>query len=285
MMTTADRFSRRHGFGEFQPAEITTRLEAPPELRGVVLDLAYECKMLPSKLREIICRVVRKRPDSDNWSERPNIAAENEQLIDGCPWYEVYDIIEAVLVHLRDSGMPMDAGIVAAVYFEHEINRYFFREGIGWKVADCIVQYRGSEPFEDAVKGAAAELSFKGMSTSAGEIRQARTDLSRRPDPDVTGAVQHALAALECLAREVAGDPRVTMGELIARHPGLFPKAVGEICSKAWGYASEFGRHLREGRAPDPGEVELVVHLSAVLCSYLSKKLPERSADERFDSK
>ena len=39
-----------------------------------------------------------------------------------------------------------------------------------------------------------------------------------------------------------------------------------------WGFSSEQGRHLREGRPPKIDEAELLVHLSASICLYLSKK-------------
>ena len=37
-------------------------------------------------------------------------------------------------------------------------------------------------------------------------------------------------------------------------------------------FASEQGRHLKEGGEPNYEEAELVVHLSASLCAYLAKK-------------
>ena len=271
-MTIPDRFSERHGFGEVQPAEIRIRLEAPSELRGIVLGLVYECGMLPSSLREIICRVLRKRSDSGNWSERPNIAGENEQLIDACLWYEVYDVIEGLVSDFQKSGLHTPRGVPAAEYFEDQLNRYFLHEGIGWRLSNGVVEYRGSEPFEEATKQARTDLSAKGMTTASGEMHQAFANLSKRPDADVTGAIQHSLAALECLVREITGYPRATLGTLLKRNPGLLPKPVDEICKKAWGFASEFGRHLREGRVPDIREVELMVGLSSILCSYLARK-------------
>ena len=44
------------------------------------------------------------------------------------------------------------------------------------------------------------------------------------------------------------------------------------MVSGLFGFASEQGRHLTEGGAPDYEEAELVVHLSASLCTYLTKK-------------
>jgi hypothetical protein len=116
------------------------------------------------------------------------------------------------------------------------LNKFFRKEGIGWQLGQAIA------------------------------------DLSRRPDPDVTGAVQHALAAVECSARDVTGDLRATLGELIKRNPGFFPPPLDVAVEKAWGFASERGRHLREGREPLPEEAHLVVGLAAALCSYIATK-------------
>jgi hypothetical protein len=123
-----------------------------------------------------------------------------------------------------------------------------------------------------SVEEAASELAQIGKATTEGELREAMSDLARTPEPDLTGAVQHALAALECIAREHCGDT-ATMGKLIERYPGLFPKPLDASVEKVWGFASEMGRHIREGRLPKREEVELLVGLSAVWCAYIARKL------------
>jgi len=81
------------------------------------------------------------------------------------------------------------------------------------------------------------------------------------------------MAALECTAREVAGNHRATPGEIIKYNPNLFPKPLDEAISKIWGFASEVGRQLREGREPERAEADLVVGIAAVACNYVSSKL------------
>ncbi len=68
--------------------------------------------------------------------------------------------------------------------------------------------------------GALAEVEEAGYQTAQRELREARSDLSRRPEPDITGAVQHCMAALECTARELSNEPRLTLGQIINRHAG-----------------------------------------------------------------
>jgi hypothetical protein len=110
-----------------------------------------------------------------------------------------------------------------------------------------------------------------GHSTAANELREAIRDMSRRPEPDVTGAIQHAIASLECVAREVSGSTE-TFGKWLANHRDAFPKPLGEYVGKIWGFASERGRHLVENGEPSVEEAELVLGLSATLGSYLTKK-------------
>ena len=264
------RFSDRHGY---QPddAEITVRLEAPHDLRGVIVDIAYESGLTPQQMRSLVCRVLRTREDPNNWSAFPNVDNEVRRHLDDCEWYEVYDIVEAVYERLRDALTGKHQG-KEAIYFETEINKYFRRRGIGWQLAQGRIDTRGAEGFERALSQARAELAESGRTTAANEVHQAISDLSRRPQPDVTGAIQHALAALECVARDVTGDPKATLGTILARHPGLIPPPLDQGVEKLWGYASEQGRHLREGRVPSYEEAELAVQVAAGVCRYLSRK-------------
>ena len=86
------RFSERQGLRTTSEVEITIRSDAPYEFRGVLVDLAYECGMRPNSMRPLVCRVLRTRPDPNNWSEYPNVDGEVRDLIDNCEWYYVYEI-------------------------------------------------------------------------------------------------------------------------------------------------------------------------------------------------
>lgn len=265
-----ERFSKRHDFEEVEPAEIIVRHDAPPNLRSVVPILAEEVGMTPKPQRKVVCRVLRKRPDPNNWSEHPNIADEVADHLDACDWYKVYDIIEA----FHDEMYPAQAD-----QFEEEVNLFFLREGIGWKMENGKISIRGSEAFEEAVETADTVLDETGRSTARNEINQSLSDLSRRPEPDITGAIQHALAALECAARDVSGETD-TLGQL-AKRDDIFPKPLNIAVEKIWGFSSEKGRHLLEGEEPDEDEAELLVGLSSVLASYIAKKAGEYTHNPR----
>lgn len=263
------RFSERTGA---RPAdlEITVRQDAPEELRSAIVDIAYDSGLDPHSLRKIVTRVLRKRIDRNNWSAFPNVDDEVRGHLDACHWYEVYDVIEAVYCWLVESPpgrLPVDE----AAYFDSEINKYFRSRGIGWRLSAGQIETRGGEGFEHTLTETRVELLEAGRATAANEIHEAIADLSRRPEPDVTGAIQHAIAALECVARDVAGDQKATLGTILSRHQGLVPAPLDQGLEKLWGFASEQGRHLREGREPTHEVAELVVQVAAAVSRYLSK--------------
>ncbi len=263
-----DKFSKRLGYHEPSEAEIVVRHEAPHEFRGVLIDIAYECGFRPNTLRPLVCRILRKREDQNNWSEYPNIDNECRMLIDDCEWYKVYDIIEGICTRMDSapySSYEKDK-------FEHEINEYFLENGIGWHLTNGRIEVRGPEIFEEVVKTAAKELGNAGKVTSRSELHEALADLSRRPKPDVTGAIQHSMAALECVARDVCGDKKANLGDILKKYKDFIPPPLDEAVMKAWGYASENARHIREGREPSFEEAELVVGLCASVSTYLVKK-------------
>jgi hypothetical protein len=257
-----DTFSHRQGLAR-PDADIGIRNDAPDALRAAILQIAYECGLRPSDVRTLLCRLLRRAPDSQNWSEYPNIDHEVQGLIAACEWFEVYDLVERLSARAEQHGQD----------FAGEINRYFRVAGVGWQVVANRVEMRGTEVFEAAVREGQATLRAQGRATAATELHEALSDLSRRPQPEITGAIQHALAALECVARDVAHS-KDTLGHLVQRHPGLFPPPIDSIVEKAWGYTSNHGRHLIEGRSPAFEEAELMVGLSGVLCRYLARKVP-----------
>ncbi|MEZ5618675.1 MAG: hypothetical protein R3E40_10415 [Rhodocyclaceae bacterium] len=262
-----ERFSKRHGYHPAHKAEISVRQDAPHELRGIVVQLAYECGFRPKSLRPLVCRILRKRPDPINWSEYPNIDNEVRGLVDDCDWYQVYDIIEGIAGAIRE--MPSS---YETEKFESELNDYFLENGIGWKLSNGVVEMRGPEIFEEVVGTAERELETKYFSTAKNELHEALRDLSRRPVSDITGAIQHSMAALECVAREACGDSKANLGDIMKRYRDIVPRPLDEAIAKTWGYASENARHISEGRAPTFEEAELVVGVVAALATYLARK-------------
>jgi len=254
-------FSRRYGYKP--PKEITVWEDAPERVRLTAVEKT-RLPIGPTRLLEIVCNVLKLQPErTDNpWSQA-------ERLMSSCEWFHVYDSIEAFYAEMAGSGGPLQ--LAYAGMYEQAMNECFEEEGVGWQLANGEIVTRGTEAFEAAVHGAAGALETARRLTARAEIHKALADLSRRPEPDLTGAIQHAMAALECVARDVTGDQRATLGEILKRYPDLIPKPLDTAVEKAWGYASEMGRHIREGREPERKEVELIVGLAATVATYLSR--------------
>lgn len=264
-----DTFSERHGLTADIP--IQTR-EAPLALRSVIVDLAYGTGLKPSELRKIVCQVLFEAPDPNNWSELPNIDHEVRQLLDDAQWNEVYDVIEKIAIVINGGAPPITRiKLSKYVEFESDLNRLFRRRGIGWQLRDSRIEYRGDEGVAAALDAAPRVLAETGRQTAATELHEALRDLARRPSAEVTGAVQHAMAALECVARD-KGATKETLGDLINRGRVQLPPPIDKAVGMIWGFASNNGRHLTEGRPPTFDEAELIVGLCAVLSMYLARK-------------
>lgn len=258
-------FSSRFGYRSPEK-EITIREGAPDELREAVVMLA-DRYLTPANMRLEVCNILLRTPDPNNWTDYPNVFDEVKWLVKECPWHRVYDIAEGF--HDRIYRENFQNGAT----FEERLNEFFVENGIGWEMKKGRVVARGSEAFAVAPAEALRVLRDAGRNTAAREIHEALLALSRRPSPDVTGSIQHAMAALECVVRDVTGHPSKTLGRLISDHKDTLnlPRPLDQALEKMWGYASETGRHLVEGREPRFEDAELVVTVAAGVATYLSR--------------
>lgn len=259
----AETFSERHGY-KGPDAEIIVREDAPEDLRYAILVIAQNAGMTPTTMRHIICQVLLVPPNPSNWSDYPNVWNEVHERIIECPWFKVYDIAEALYAALAKADRER------ARHFAERLNQFFREKGIGWEMKNSQIVFRGSEVFADATTEAIASLTNANRHRAASEIHEALRDISRRPEPDVTGAIQHVIAALESTARDVTGQPKSTLGQLI-RHLDL-PAPLDTAVDKLWGFASERARHVREGQKVDTSEAELIVSVACAVCTFLSRR-------------
>jgi hypothetical protein len=270
------RFSDRIGIPR-AAADITVREDATAYLRYAVSTEAAKLGVRPNAQRHAICTLVRAVPDPDNWSDG-NVWSEVEGHLAECPWYRVYDFAEEMYAALAKQGN-------GAPQYEASLNEICVETGIGWQMARGRFIARGDVPFEQTLHRARDAVSATRHATAAAELSEAINDLSRRPRPDKTGAVHHAIAAVECLARDVVNDPNPTLGDLIKRYRETLaiPRPLDQALEKVWGYASEVGRHVREGREPGWPETQLVVALAAALCTYLLRDEQPAETDAGSD--
>ena len=225
--------------------------------------------MTPRDIREVICPILLKVPDLYNWSDYPNVWNEVIHLIEQCLWFKVYDIAEALYKACSD-GYFEEAESYGEDKFASDINKFFRENGIGWQMDEGKIVFRGSEIFESATREAAHALIESGRPRAADEIRKALSSLSQRPETDETGAINHAMGALEATARDLTGKPNAELGKLI---PELnLPRPLDIAIDKLWGYSSDRARHIREGQSVNPEEAELVVSVAAAVCTFLAKR-------------
>lgn len=256
-------FSDRHGYRGPEP-EITIREDAPDFLRFQVASIARSCGLSPTAIRTIVCDILLEVPDPRNWSEYPNIWDEVLGLLRGCEWYKVYDVAEALWRNFEYRPDEQRR-------FEDDLNRVFREKGIGWELKDPDgIVFRGDPTFAIATEQAVDAFAQSGRYTAAGEVREALKDISRRPDPDRTGAIQHSMAALECVARDMTNTPNQNLGQII-NSLALTPP-LGDAVHKLWGYASQNGRHVQEGRDATAAEAELVVSVACSLAVFLLRR-------------
>ena len=262
------RFSDRHGY-QAPPAKIVVREDAPYELRHAIPLVARAAGMSPSQMRDAICDALLVAPDPDNWSEYPNVWDEVGRLMNDAPWYRVYDIVEVLYAELA-STHQWNTSHHAAGQFQKRLNGFLAEKGIGWELRDGQITHRGSEVFAKSTQEVPDHLQNSGFQRAANELREALGDISRRPEPDVTGAVQHAMAALEATARSVTGQENATLGKLLGQID--LPSPLDKALEKLWGYASDRGRHIREQQTITAAEAELIVAVAGSVCAFLAQK-------------
>jgi hypothetical protein len=284
-------FSQRHGYDP--PKEIAFREELPAKLRTPILEIVgrhVSDRILSEAIKQIVDPYGMDDPSTQaalvatmqNAKQNAILMREGVAPVSGpkallltCPWFRVYDFIEEILRQLAFHEIELRTDTeeeVRAGPLRRDLNDYFVYAAIGWQIVEEKVVTRRDEAFEVAVKTAVLQLQQDGRTTAAGQIRDGLQALSRRPEADLRGAIIHGMGALECIARELANEQKLTLGDVLKRHPNLLPKPVGEALSKLWGYASNEARHVTEGREPNMEEAELMVGLAASVATYLTRK-------------
>lgn len=242
---------------------------APEAFRAVVVSGPLSINQLPVTIvRDALCRGLKVLPDSQNWSGS-NISSEIYLLIEQAEWYQVYDAAEALADELLKLHLQEELE-----GYQEEINRTLLERKVGWRMVDGRFEVRGDEAVQAVQDLALTQIAASGLAVATSEMKEAISDQSKRPEPDLSGAVHHALAALESVARHSTGDSKSTLGELLKKYPSLLKEPLKTAAEKMWGYASNEARHGSEGRALSLPDTELVVGMSIVLCSFLIKHLP-----------
>lgn len=268
----SDTFSQRFRFRRAEP--IRYRQEAPHSLRDF-LEQAL-AKYIPN----VYSRIEFTFTSMDLMPPAGSIAAGVQRaktLLYSAEWYQIYDSIERLYSFLlgdaRGGGKYRTQG---SDEFLRLTNALFNTEGYAWRLDESgQLEFRGEEAFDAAVSNALLALEEIGSETGRSEIHKALEDLARRPEPDLSGAVQHAMAGLECVANQICGTTGLELGKVVKRAPQRFPPPLNEVIPQLYGFASNTGRHLTEGEEPEFAEAELLVGISATVSTYLARKVSQ----------
>ena len=273
-----ETFSQRHGLLG-SDTELLPRDAVPSHVREAIVEFAsacYDAKELRRRLFDLLLVPPPTPPGVNDSQTRAEVVGALLKAY----WYEVYDYLEDLYGSLRQRGQ-----MTSANELQRKINRYFEKHGVRWKLTQTTLEIKGSDALDAISSSLDRVLGDKNLPVASAEIRAAIANLSRRPSPDITGAMQHSTAALECVVRTMTNytdhtnQKKQTLGKIISRNPKLLPTPVLEAVHKLWGYASETARHVHEGkRAPTFDEAEFVVGVASSIITFLiSLDLSSRS--------
>lgn len=243
---------------------IVIRNDAQDDFRMWLIGLAKQVGLPIDTIRRIVCQKTYQAEDPNNWSPNEYMENETKEKLINAAWYYVYDVAEVFYISISSPTKKQE--------YASELNTYFQTNGYGWKFENGQVLFRGSEVEEQAFANAVQSLSTN--RTAQNELKLALYDLSKRPTADTTGAVHHAMAAVECLCRDKFNAQSQTLGAIIQRNRSAFVRPIDDILEKLWGFASNHARHVQTGGAASEEDAELVLNLCSSLITYLSKTLP-----------
>jgi hypothetical protein len=274
------RFSERQGLNQLPP--IAYRDELPPQLRDALLAILNKYagpKVMMDTAHRIFNRYgispfPKKVPKEKGMSDHDVADKELEIFRSDAAWYQLYDLAEQVyadLVFYEDELGPHPDEEPRAYPMQLDITGFFELAGIGWKMNGGRIVSRFDPTFEDSVRDAGEALKTAGRTVAATHLREAMAALSRRPEPNLSGAVFHAMAAFEALARDVTNMPDAKMAHIVKKRPDLFPNPLDNSLGMLWGFASNEARHASETRGVALKEATLLVRLAAALVVYVSE--------------
>jgi len=266
------RFSARYGFDAIPP-KITIVRDFPIEHREAVIRIAKQLGTDTVLLREAMLEVLITGIDTSDWNH-DYIWPKLIYALDECDWPEVYEISEEIYKIMKSTHTSFGKSVRIDRQQEYmeRLNHFFMKKGFGWEMRNGLIEYRGSEPFRIATISAEQSLQDRGFDHSANEIREAMRDLSRRPEPDLAGAVYHATQALEAIAGIDTKSSGKSLGKMI---PSLnLPAPLDEATHKLWGFVSGYVRHGDEEKQIDEEEAEMAVTIACALTTFIAKRQP-----------
>jgi hypothetical protein len=210
-------------------------------------------------------------------------------MLSECLWHAVYDIAEYIYVCFRELDLSVEFPEESnrAEDFQKKLNKFLSRNGHNFIMHDGKIELRESYEFHANKQEIDKDLNKIGAKRAAQELKDAWREISRRPDPNTTAAVRHAVAALECLGNHLLNTTGETLGKIIKKLPFRAPldkvaPNLYEVADKLWGFSSRHARHSFEGKEPTLREAKFAFSVAQTLIHCML--LDFQNADEETNT-
>lgn len=183
-------------------------------------------------------------------------------------WYRVYDLLEAAILAMRETGFGDEEE------FRARSNVALEREMAGYRLLDATVV-----PVTDENELQAVDDALEALPESPAQVHLLRALqlMSDREAPDYRNSIKESISAVEALARELSGDEHATLGAALKAiesgnklHPALKSAFV-----KLYGYTSDADgiRHaLLEESNLDQADARFMLVACSAFVNYLLAK-------------
>lgn len=162
---------------------------------------------------------------SDEWEE---VLAEIKKYFFNCHWYDVYDFIEFIFEHYKNSNFKKSFPSSCNNVLQTELAAYRFVDGVITKITDNTE----ISEIEAAIDSKVQPVQI--------HLQRALELLSSRDSPDYRNSIKESISAVESLAQKITGDEKATLGSLLPKlekNHKLHP-ALNKAYSNLYGYTS-----------------------------------------------
>lgn len=146
-------------------------------------------------------------------------------------WFDVFDLIEAVLRCSNHSGKDKGFTVFCNRVFEDEVAGYRLISG----QITPITHKEGIRSVEDALGNSPNLVSQ--------HLERALELLSDRKEPDFRNSIKESICAIEALCRQITDEPKLTLGKALSKIEQSekvdFHPAFREACNKLYGWTND----------------------------------------------
>ncbi len=202
-----------------------------------------------------------KKPIDSRPQYGGEIFKEIREYFFSCPWYEVYDFIEFMILKYK--------------FIISFLNDIFLRELSGYRIINSIVAPISTNEEISTIETAITDNLIPVGARS--HLQQALQLLSNKESPDYRNSIKESISAVESICKCITQKDSATLGEaliLMEKKHGLH-KALKDAFSKLYGYTSDSNgiRHamLDETIFDQSDAIYFLVSCSAFI-NYLKSK-------------